>query len=341
MTNSSSANAFVGRDRELTTLAQCLRDCSVARRASIVVISGEPGIGKSALVQRTLEDASAKGWTVLLGHAYDNDGMPPYLPFREALQTYVRAAPLDTLRAQVGSRQNDLAQLLPVIRERLPELPGEDGAEAAPGTRYRLFEAFSDFLADVAASSDAGAVLCIEDLHWADDATLLLLEHLARSKTLGPVMILTTLRQAGLGPATSPARTLELLVRDPSILRLELDCLSQADVVEMLAVRGGSAPPEAVADVVYAETEGNPFFVQEVVRFLEGEGRLFDSNGAWLTSLHVGEAEVPQSVRLVIERRLSRVSDDTRRFLTLAALIGTVADYQLVRALAQLDEEHR
>jgi predicted ATPase len=178
----------VGRDRELASIVERLRSAGDGE-GGVVLVSGEPGAGKTRLLEEAARLAEGQGWRVLLGHAYDAEGMPPYLPFVEALQDYVRACPLDALVAQLGDGARDVALILPEVRRRLPDIPVtvELDAESA---RYQLFESIADFLGAIAAASDGGLMLCLDDLHWADDSTLALLEHLGRRLAGAPFLML-------------------------------------------------------------------------------------------------------------------------------------------------------
>jgi predicted ATPase len=146
-----------------------------------VLVAGEPGVGKTRLVMELADRARAEGWLALVGRAYDSDSMPPYLLWAEALRDYVRACPRVELRAQLGDGAAEVGLVAREVHARLPDLPA--GPPLSPEhARYRLFESVTEFLLNVARSrtSGTGVLLVLDDLHWADRPTLLLLGHLAR-----------------------------------------------------------------------------------------------------------------------------------------------------------------
>jgi DNA-binding CsgD family transcriptional regulator len=328
---------FVGRVRELSALRQARTETAGDSRR-VLLIAGEAGVGKSRLLSEAAAEARAAGWQVLLGHAYDSEGMPPYLPFIEALGDYIRACPEDALREQTGAGGAQLARLVPVLRQRLPDLPAGDSLDTA-GERYRLFEAVSDFLLAAADAAPAGLILMLDDLHWADESTLLLLEHVARQPVRSSLLLVASFRDDEASAASPLGRTLEQLARMRVSQRLDLRRLDPAEVADLLATLGRPDPPRALVEAVYRETEGNAFFVQEVFEHLQDEGRLFDSAGAWRRTIELDEASVPRSVRLVLERRLDRLSEESRRILTVAAVLGRVFEFDLLRVLSDVPED--
>ena len=205
--------------------------------------------------------------------------------------------------------------------------------------RYRLFESVSAFLTAISRSSKSGLLLCLDDLQWADDSTLLLIEHVVRRVTETPFLIVATYRDTDLEAGRPFARTLEQLTRQGLSRRLDLKRLDAEDIGAMLAVLGRPEPPSALVEAIRHETEGNPFFVQEVFAYLRDEGRLFDAEGAWLRDVAIGDSDVPQSVRLVIGRRLERLSEECRRMLAPAAVLGRNFRYELLQAVSGLAED--
>jgi tetratricopeptide (TPR) repeat protein len=179
-------------------------------------------------------------------------------------------------------------------------------------------------------------LLVLEDLHWADDATLLLLQHIAQRLIEMPVLIVGTYRDVELDVARPLARALRELTRQRLTERLTLSRLPEEDVSAMLRALSGQEPPDALVRVIYRETEGNPFFVEEVYRHLSEEGKLFDAEGRWRSDLRVSELDVPEGVRLVIGQRLERVCEDCRRVLTAAAVVGRGFSFELLEALGDV-----
>jgi class 3 adenylate cyclase/DNA-binding CsgD family transcriptional regulator len=331
---------LVGRGAELAALRERLA-AAQAGAGGVALVAGEPGIGKTRLILELAERARATGWRVLSGGAYDAAGMPPYLPLIEALQGYVRGCPPEELVAQLGSGAQELALLLPEVRRRLPHLP-ERAPIAAQDERYRLFESVADYLLAIArAAGVAGLLLCLDDLHWADEATLLLLEHLGRRIGDAPVLIVASYRDTELDAAGPLARTVQRLTRQgpAASLRVDLSRFPETATADLLAALAERALPGHVVRTIHDETDGNPFFVQEVYRYLDAAGRLVDAQGDWRPDLLVGEVDVPPSVRLLLGQRLAQVSGPCRRVLTLAAVIGRTFRYDVLDAVAGMDED--
>ncbi len=167
---------FVSRDREFAQLTERLA-ATRAGSGGVIAIAGDAGIGKTRLLGQLEAHAREQGWTILSGRAYQADGLPPYLPFIEALREFMRRLSDDELRERLGGAA-DVAVLVPEICSRLPEF---SALSAAAGIdRYRLFEGITDFLLSVARSAKAGVLLALDDLHWVDTPSLLLLQHVAR-----------------------------------------------------------------------------------------------------------------------------------------------------------------
>ncbi len=326
----------VGREREVATIIERLKEAANGH-GSVLLMGGEPGVGKSRLMREGSRLAHAEGWQVLLGHAYDSAGMPPYLPFVEALQAYVRACPLDGLKAQLGDDAAQVALVVPEVAQRLELAPG--GRADAPRERYSLFESISDFLSAIAATAPAGLLVCLEDLHWADESTLLLLEHAARRLAAERVLFLVSHRDSEADMTPALTRTVEQLTRERLAQRLDVKRLPRDAVAVLLAGLAGREVPQSLIEAVYSETEGNPFFIQEVFTYLAEERRLFDDAGRWRLDLRLDEIDVPQGVRLVIGRRLERVSEECRGVLVRAATIGRAFRFELLQAIADIKDD--
>src|ERR1700676_5043163 len=183
------------------------------------------------------------------------------------------------------------------------------------------------------AASVTPLVVVFEDLQWADEPTLLLLQHHAQTLASTPMLVICTYRDIELEVARPFARTLESLLREKQATRMSLKRLPLVGVREILAAMSGQAPPPSLVHMIFEQTEGNPFFVEEVFRHLSEEGKLFDANGKWLPGLHVEKLQVPEGVRLVVGRRLDRLGEDARRILTTAAVMGRSFSLRLLEEL--------
>jgi DNA-binding NarL/FixJ family response regulator len=300
----------------------------------VMFLAGEPGIGKTALLHEFARVARNAGWQALLGHAYDSEGMPPYLPFTEALREYLVSA-TDT---EVAALPPEVAALIPKLQMRVPRTEQRPHFDPA-SERYRSFEAICSWFADLAHKpGSCGLLLGIEDIHWADESTLLLLEHLARRLHESPTVLAVTFRDTEVVPGRPLARTIEQLARLGNTEGRSLRPFDAAGVAMLLEALGGAHPPQRLVDAVYGETEGNPLFVREVYQYLTGEGRLFDEQGHWRPGLRIDEAEVPQGIQLVIGRRFKRLSEGCRQALTVASVIGRAFDFELLREVSGAGE---
>ncbi len=315
------AGWFVGRARELEALMGGIDD-AFAGRGRLFLLCGEPGIGKSRLAEELARRARARGATVLVGRCWEAGDAPAYWPWIQALRSYVRACDGDVLAEQAGAGAADLAQVIPELADRLPGLPPPSTLEPDL-VRFRLFDATAEFLRRVGEAQPV--VLVLDDLHAADEASLLLLRFLARDLGASRVLLLAAYRDVDPRPAHPLAETLAEVTREPACRRIELRGLAEPEVAEYLhrAASGLSSP--RLASALHERTEGNPLFVGEVVRLLAIEGE----------QPHA----VPPSVRDVIARRVTHVTAQGRELLVLASVLGREFRRDLLAGLARRDEE--
>ncbi len=329
-------SVLVGRERDLASLLGGLDDAA-SSRGRLFLISGEPGVGKTRLADEVAAAAEAKGMALLIGHCSEHDEAVAYLPFVEILENFVGGTPdRELLRRALGDEVRELARLLPKLKNILPDLPPPLDLPPAQARRH-LFNCFFDFAARIAAQQPT--LMILEDLHWADDSTLSLLDHLTERLSDLPLMVVGTYRIAELNITRALAKTLEDLARRRLATPVNLKALPRAEVAAMLASLSGKSPPPAVVSAIRAETGGNPFFVEELFRHLEEEDRLYDSSGQFLAELKIGELEAPPSVRLVVARRLARLSGPTQKMLAAAATIGLFFSFELLAASSAADAD--
>jgi DNA-binding SARP family transcriptional activator/tetratricopeptide (TPR) repeat protein len=319
-----ASDTFVGRERELTDLGAALDD-ALAGRGRIVLVSGEPGIGKSRLADELIATARGRGAHVLTGRCWEAGGAPAYWPWVQALRAYVGAADPEALRAQVGRDAPDLATVLPELRELLPELADAD-VPAAEGARFRLLESIASFLG--AAASAEPLALVLDDLHAADAASLLLLRFVATQVAGARVLIVGCYRETEVGPDLAEA--LAELAREPAVRRIALKGLTEPDTRRLLELIAVPGPGDDLAPQVQAETQGNPLFATEIARLLAAEGpRAGDA----------GRLPIPDGVKEAIRRRLQRQSGECRELLTVASVVGREFDPDVVAGPSGLAED--
>ena len=329
-------NSLVGRECEMATLRAGLDDAT-SGRGRLFLISGEPGIGKTRLADELAVVAEAKGMALLVGHCSERDEAVAYLPFVEILENFIdRASTPDALRTALGEQGPELARLVPRLKNILPGLrPPLDLPPAQ--ARRQLFNCYRDFIARVA--REQPLLLVLEDLHWSGDSTLSLLDHLMQRLSDLPLLLVGTYRDAELNVTGGLAKTLEDLLRGRLATQVRLTGLPRDEVAAMLKGLSGKSPPDAVVSQIYAETEGNPFFVEELFRHLEEENRLYDSAGQFRSELGIAELEAPPSVRLVVARRLARLTDPTQKMLATAAVIGRLFSFEILQGASAANED--
>ncbi|MGD9890243.1 MAG: helix-turn-helix transcriptional regulator [Dehalococcoidia bacterium] len=326
---------LVGRQGERALLLERLEHAA-AGDARLVLIAGEPGIGKSRLLAEVADQAKAAGWLVLGGRAYESEGLPPYLPFTVALRDVVRGLSLDELGEQVGTLVGGIAAIVPEAVHQVAHLP-PSAALSPEHERYRLFERVTELLLFLARRQSsngrqAGVLLILDDLQWADRPSLLLLQHLARGIAGAPMLVAGAYRTVDLRRTHPLTGVLAELRRERLADRIRLGGLDRTDTAALIAAISGTSPADDVVDAIADETEGNPFFVEEIVRHLQAEHRDLTSPDAI-----ADRGEIPEGIREVIGARLSRLSAATNRALHVAAVLGDGFEFDLLREVSAID----
>jgi tetratricopeptide (TPR) repeat protein len=302
----------------------------------LVLIAGEPGIGKTRLVEEFAAPIVRPGSAVVLvGGCHDGD-VVANAPFVEAITRWVRGTTPAVAGEVLGAEGPVVARMAPAIAEVLPEigepLPTLPGAETA-----RLHDAVGQVLLRLAGS--APVLLVIEDLHWADDATVGLLRAVSRTARRGALLVIGTYRETDVDRLHPFAQALGILQRETEPARVGLDGLGVADVHTMLERIAEQDVPGEFAAMLAAETDGNPFFVRETLLHLWEEGELRFDAGAWTLTRPISDVGVPAGIRDVIGRRLSRLPDATNRLLAVGALFEVAFPLGVVADVAGLDED--
>lgn len=332
----TSASPFVGRESELEKL-QTLMPRTEGERRRVALLSGEPGVGKSRLAREFAGQAAAEGVLVLYG-ACDAVVRTPYGPFVEALDRLARVIEAEELRAALGAGGGELTRLLPDLPALVGELPAP--VEADPDTeRHRLHTAVADLLANV--SRGRPMLLVLEDGHWADAPTLLLLRHLARSGWSARLLILATFRDTETELPGGLSETLADLRRSDDVVRMRLPELSGAEVSDLVSRAAGSDPdPELreLASTIHDLTGGNAFLVCELWRAVVETGVVEVVGGQARVTRPLTDLGTPESVREVVSQRLSRLAPRTTDLLELAAVAGPEFELEPIRRAAGLAE---
>lgn len=328
---------FVGRERELGELEQQWKEAS-SGELRLVFVAGEPGVGKTRLAGEVAARLHARGATVLAGSCGEDLGVP-YQPFVEALRQQVDHTPPGDLGGCLGRYPGELVRLMPELAETIPALPAP--LRSDPETeRYRLFDAVGSWLAH--ASLARPVLLVVDDLQWAAKPTLLLLRHVARFPEPMRVLVLGTYRDTEISRRHPLAEAIADFRRLARFVRLSLGGLDRTGVVAFMEEAAGQRLEAdedlALAGAIHDETEGNPFFVKEVLRHLTETGAIRHRDGRWVAGLPIAELGIPEGVRDVVGRRLSRLSEATNQLLDHAAVIGLEFETAVLREAADLDQ---
>jgi hypothetical protein len=325
---------FAGRSAERAVLETAWKQAVEGSRR-VVLVSGEPGVGKTRLVTELVKTAHGQGALLLWGRCAEELDVP-YQPFAEALRHYVHSVPADRLRHELGALGGELTRLIPDLAHLLPGLPEPVRTEAET-ERHRLFEAVADLLE--AMSRAAPMVLVLDDVHWADKPSLLLLRHVLRRPAAMPLLILATYRDTDLDRSHPLADVLADLRREPGVERLDLQGLDPGEVTDFMEHAAGHVLEDSgleLAAAVHQETQGNPFFIGEMLLHLSESGLIVQRNGRWESDFSLAEVGIPEGIREVVGRRLSRLSDAANAALSIGAVIGPEFDAGLVEALSGL-----
>ena len=316
-------------------------DAAIGGQASLVMLVGEPGIGKTRLAEEAGVHARLRGAQVLVGRCYQGEDASPYSPFVEVIREYISTRPDDALRTEMGDGGSDVAKLVPEIRMRIPNLAPSPAADQKK-ERMHLLHTIAAFL--VNASKANPIMLHLEDLHWADKPSLQLLQHLTRRFKDSRLLVVGTYRDVEVDRSHPLSTVLGELRHERLYERVSLRGLSESEVKELIEAISqqeiGEGPGAAFVCAILHDTEGNPFFIEEVLRHLVESGGMYRREGHWVTDPKaVAEMKVPEDVRVVIGRRLARMSETTHQVLTCAAVLGREFEYEVLSRMSELGED--
>jgi len=318
---------FVGRESDLEELRRAL-GAALNGSGALVLIEGEPGIGKTRTAEELAAHASESGAAVFWGRCWEEEGAPVFWPWRQMVRAYARACNRETFCAELDHGAADIAHIVPEVGQLLPDLPPPPELEPAQA-RFRLFDSIATFLRNAAQRQPL--LLVLDDLHWADQPSLLLLQFVARGLTESRLLVIGTYRHVELAPAHPLSAALSDLVRAGRCVRL--DGLSREAVQRYVELSTGQPPSANLVTQLHQRTAGNPFFMQELLRLMVAEGRVegVDDFGELLHS-------VPGGVRRTVRQRLSRLSPETQRVLALGSVIGRVFRLTVLDRLWKVDQ---
>lgn len=325
---------LVGRAAEFGVVLDCFATAQDGQ-TTVIALGGEPGIGKSRLLAALAEHASAAGALALRGSAVDAEGMPPYLPFLEALGRYIRQAAPASLRQQLGDAAPILATILPEVVSRLGDLP-EHRLLPVEQARLRLYEAVTGFVAALTVA--APLVLILDDLHWTDGASLDLLRHIVRTQPQLRLLVAGGYRP-GEG-ADNPAleRTWADLRRLRALATVALAPLAPGGTAALAEAHLGGEVDPAVVALLHGQSEGNPFFAEELLRAWSEGGIIRQFGGRWQVAGSPGELP-PATILETVRQRLARLPATTTELLGTAAVIGRQFDADLLAGVAGREAE--
>ena len=334
-----AAGVVVGRNAELQIMTEAAKRVAGGKAREVLLISGEAGLGKTTLVAEAARAAFRSGACVLFGHC-EEDLATPYQLFAEALGHYVTHAPEEQLMAHVEDYGSELSRLVPALASRIRELPPSKATDSDT-ERFLLFAAVVGLLGTI--SKEQPVVLVLDDLQWADEGSLLLLRHLAAADQAMRMLILGTYRDSRLSQSHPLTDTLAALHRVSGVNRIELAGLDDGGVAALLEAAFGQSLDAAgisIAQAVSRETDGNPFFVTEMLRHLSETGAVYqDTGGRWVAESALEQSALPDSVRVVIAARVGRLGKEAGRVLAVASVIGRDFDLDLLALATKTSED--
>ncbi|MBI4338432.1 MAG: DUF2791 family P-loop domain-containing protein [Chloroflexi bacterium] len=330
------ARPLVGRDRERDALRARL-DAAMQGQGGLVFLTGEAGIGKTRLAAELRAYARQRGCLWLEGR-YEKDAGIPGQPYQEAIRQYLRTASRGAIAQHVGQYAAELSRSYPDIGAALgaTPLPVDTTAiqEDPQGARQRQLDAFCHLFTSFA--HEKPMVLFLDDLQWSPSMDYL--QALAQRAQTEPLLLIGAYREQELKESQPLSRTVLAMNRLRLFQAMPLHRLEAAQVREMVRHALGQEPSEQLASLLYDRTQGNPFFVEELVRHLVETGALTQGEHGWDVRETPG-LQMPDSVKVLVEEKLERLSEGTRTMLAMASVIGGEFDLALLQEVTGLDDD--
>jgi DNA-binding SARP family transcriptional activator len=326
----AAADEPVGRDDQLAVLDAVLAGAR-SGRGRVTLVAGEPGIGKTRLAEEAARRATAAGMQVAWGRCHEGDGAPAFWPWAQVVRQLAAELAPGQLAAMLGPSAAWLGQLMPELAGPAPSAGPRPIADLG-AARFQLNQAVAGLLRRLAAARPL--LVVIDDLHWADVPSLSLLAFLAAELTDARLVVVGTYRDVEVVAGRPLAETLGALAREPAVERIPLGALDRAGVARLIGRIIGGRPAVPLVEAVHDRCGGNPFFITELLRLLQSEGRLAAPDAA-----AAARRDIPVGVRDVLRRRLARLPAQSGAFLTVAAVAGREFGLDLIEAVTGLDDE--
>ena len=332
---------FVGREKELAALRGAA-DAAISGRGSIAAVAGEAGIGKTRIASEVAAYADLRGARVVWGRCVDDPGAPAYWPWVQVIRAFVKEHDQDSLIADLGPGAADIARIVSEVGARLPDLSEPDTLDPEQA-RFRLFDSISNFIVNRATRQPLAIVL--DDLHVADRPSLLLLQFLATRLGEARILLLCTYREDELERNDDLSEMLGVLSRERGYQRIRLGGLAEPEV-KALMENASQQPLErrdqvALLRAVHGESEGNPFFIEEILRHLVESGRIYpNEDGVWISDVTtIRDLGIPKGIKDAIGGRLDRLGEGPRELLEVASVLGREFDLDQLTMIAEGERE--
>jgi tetratricopeptide (TPR) repeat protein len=328
------AQALVDREQEMKILRARL-DAALRGEGSLVFITGEAGIGKTRICYELRSYAKLRGAQSLIGKGGEREGAVPYQPWSAIVREYVRWAPPLLVFKAVGALAPELVKLVPELGQKLGTIPPSTSAPGMP-EHVRLYEAVTQFFVSI--SRESPLALLLDDLQWFDDASMGLLRHMVHAIAAEHLLVVGAYRDQELEEQRSLSHSVAEINRERLSYTLPLKRLDFNSVLQMTRQTFGDKVPGGLPDLMYTKTEGNPFFVEEVLRSLVEEGAVYPVENGWGIK-DVSDLRVPRGIKEVARKKLERLDEQSSHVLSLAAVIGREFSFPVLREVTGLDED--